>query len=434
MKALLHCVIGCFLCGLFAGGCVTMFQPSPEDATKDPVGEKLARTWVEEGQAFEKKGDLPEALRKYKLALVVSPDNQTAIENTGRLGKEIRQLAEKHYRAGLKAKKRGQYSMARRQFLMALRLRPDHKKAKSMLTTRAHVEAKQYLVHTLQPRESLSMVAKMYYGDYKKFPLIAAYNDLDDATRVSVGQRIKVPQIEGVPFLAPVKPGQEEPVKGKMEPIPQEGEEKGQGREADRGEVPSTDGDRGEMEAPSEHDDVQTAPFEGIDDDEALSDLAMTESEEEPIDVVALYRDQGISLFEQKHYEEAIVELNKAFNANDQDSKAREFLHKSHFHHGLALFNKKNYMLAKKEFEQAGAYASECLQCVEYAQRCQEAYLEHHYNQGLTHFGKEQLEKAIQEWELVMAVDPNYRDVRKSLQKAGLLLKRLEEIKKSESK
>jgi hypothetical protein len=41
------------------------------------------------------------------------------------------------------------------------------------------------------------------------------------------------------------------------------------------------------------------------------------------------------------------------------------------------------------------------------------------------------LADAIREWELVYAVDPNYRDVGKNLQKARTLQERLEAIQKS---
>jgi hypothetical protein len=41
------------------------------------------------------------------------------------------------------------------------------------------------------------------------------------------------------------------------------------------------------------------------------------------------------------------------------------------------------------------------------------------------------LEKAIQEWELVSEIDPEYKDVDDNLKKSRKLLERLEKIKKS---
>ena len=37
------------------------------------------------------------------------------------------------------------------------------------------IQIKRYLVHTIKPGESLSGVAKIYYGDHHKFPIIAKF-------------------------------------------------------------------------------------------------------------------------------------------------------------------------------------------------------------------------------------------------------------------
>jgi nucleoid-associated protein YgaU len=183
-------------------GCISMSKPSPKTAaTENREPAKLAQLWMQQGQELVQKGDFVGAQKKYKLVRTISPQNQDALQKLQWLEREISRAAEKHYKAGLKAKKRGQYAKARRQFLMTLRMKPNHKKAKEMLTTHARVEAKQYIVHTLKPGESLSSVAKIYYGDYKKFPLIAAFNELEDASKLTVGQKIKVPQNKDTPFL-----------------------------------------------------------------------------------------------------------------------------------------------------------------------------------------------------------------------------------------
>ncbi len=58
--------------------------------------------------------------------------------------------------------------------------------------------------------------------------------------------------------------------------------------------------------------------------------------------------------------------------------------------------------------------------------------MEIHYKRGVAHFGKELLNEAIMEWELVMAIDSDYKEVANNIKKAKNLLKRLEEIKKSQ--
>ena len=91
-----------------------------------------------------------------------------------------------------------------------------------------------------------------------------------------------------------------------------------------------------------------------------------------------------------------------------------------------------SYQEAKKEFEISLQYNENCPTCQEYIKKSEETYMEIHYKRGVAHFGKEQLVEAIMEWELVRAIDSNYKEVANNIKKAKILLKRLEEIKKSQ--
>ena len=385
-----------------AGGCAGLGKKSL-DKMFSSEQEKLLQTYLEKGQACEQEGDLNEALKQYKLALAVSPQNQLALERRDNLSTRLRATAERHYQSGLKFHKSGKYALARTQFLTALRLWPDHLHAKKMLTVREEVRAERYVVHKIQPGESLSQLAKTYYGDYHKFSVIARYNNLTDATQVKVGQEVKVPEIDGLPFLA-----QKQDIEIKEKKVP--------------GFVPSIE----------EAEDVDTS--EGVSEEQTEEETEqVTEEEPEPVvDVVAMYRDQGIDLFNQKEYQGAIVEFTKVVNVNPEDSTALEYLYKSHFEQAMMLFEKEDYLSAKKEFEACLQFKQDSQQCREYAVKCEQTYMDLHYNKGVSYFGKQQLSEAIQEWELVQAVDPGYKKVEDHINKAKALLKRLEEIKKTQ--
>jgi len=377
-----------------AGGCAGLGK-KPLDKMFNREQEKLLQTYLEKGGDYEQKGDLKEALKQYRLALAVSPENQQAIERRNNLSTRLRGMAERHYQSGLKFHKRGKYALARTQFLTALRLWPDHPRAKKMLTVRKQIRSEKYVVHKIQPGESLSQLAKIYYGDYHKFSVIARYNDLADATRVKVGQEIKVPEIDGLPFLAGKKDIETE-----------------------------------EKKAPDFVSSVEEAEEMAPSEEETAEE---TEDDQEPVvDMVAMYRDQGIGLFNQKEYQEAIVEFTKVVNVDPEDSTALEYLYKSHFEQAVTLFEKEDYLLAKKEFEACLGYKEDSKQCRDYATKCEQMYKDLHYNRGVSYFGKEQLSEAIKEWELVQTVDPGYKKVEDNIDKAKALLKRLEEIKKAQ--
>jgi tetratricopeptide (TPR) repeat protein len=370
------------------GACAGPVKKAPKK-TVTSEHEQIVQMFLGKARQHEKEGDLAEALKQYKLALAVSPQNRVAIKNRQRLEANLRILAERRYRSGLKLHRQGKYVSARRQFLKALRLNPDHAKARNMLTAHIHVAAKRYVVHKIKPEESLSKLAMIYYGSHEEFPIIAAYNNIDDATRVEVGQELKVPEIDGVPFLAE--------------------------KEDIRAEEPE----------PSDSQSVDEVS------EEQPSEAASLEAPEEYVDVVAMYRDEGIELFNKKKYQEAIVELNKAVNVNSNDTATLEYLHKSHFQQAMVFFVQEDYLSAKKEFEVSLRYESDCQQCHEYARKSEETYKELHYNRGISYFGKELLAEAIKEWESVRALDPKYREVENNIKKARMLLKRLEEIKKT---
>lgn len=381
MKKIRLVILG-VLIGLMIAGCAGI-EKKFEQLTGSK-NKELVQTYIQSGQEYEDKGDLVKALEQYKLALTIDSKNKEAIEKKDLLEKNMRMLAQEHYRKGIALREKGKYYLARKEFLTALELQPDHLEALKALKPKTEISAKNYIIHTIKPGESLSMVAKNYYGDYKKFPIIAKFNNMSDATRITVGQKIKVPEIEGMPLLS-----SKQEIKTKA--------------------VKSPD----------------SLPLE----EETRKDEGM--EEEETVDEASNYRSLGIEYFNNKEYAAAIVEFNKALNANPDDKSVREYLYNTHFQYGIALFEKEDYLAAKKNFETSLSYNKDCQKCRDYIKKSGEIYVETHYNRGLSYYGNQQLAEAIKEWELVRAVDPNYEDVEKDIEKAKTLLERLENIKKS---
>jgi tetratricopeptide (TPR) repeat protein len=372
---------------VFLTGCATLAEKYSIGIGERPE-ERFLRKSLQEGRAFEQNGDLVAARKQYKLAMTVNLSDQEAIEGHSRVNREINREAKKHYSAGLKFHKEGKYGRARREFLVALRLRPDYPEVVDMLTFRKRIKIKRYIVHTIQPGQSLSKLAEIYYGDHHKFPIIAKYNNLTDATRVHEGQKIKVPEIEGVQFLV--------------------------GREEVETEETAVD-------------------YSGFWDWEAVRGEATgtkaSQGEQEPEEQIAIYRDHGIDLYYSGQYQEALVALNLALNMEPNDKTTQEYAQKSHFEYARLLFDNRDYLQAKREFEASLKYKSDCQECVAYAKKSEELYKEMHYKRGMQYFGKQQLKEAIQEWELVRSRDPNFKRVEYLINKAETILQNIEKIK-----
>jgi tetratricopeptide (TPR) repeat protein len=377
-------------------GCVPLVKRPVEKAVEISE-ERFVKAFLREGQEQERKGYLVEALERYKLAMTVDPRNQDAIDSRSRVELKLRRSAREHYKAGLKFHNEGKYGRANYQFLIALRLWPDYQEVIDRLTSRSRMQIKRYIVHTIKQGENLSKLAEVYYGDSHKFPIIARFNNLTDATRVHVGQEIKVPEMQGIELL------------------PEEGTIEIEGRTIADSESWHTEG---------------LALEEQLYEEEM--EAGLREEEEEVVDQVAIYRDHGVDLFTRGEYEEAIAEFGKVLNIYPEDNVALEYSFKSHFQRGVSLFQEKDYLAAKDRFESCLLYRGDCDECHTYLRRTENLYNEIHYKRGIEYFAREQLIEAIDEWELVRAIDPHYKRVDYLINKARRILRKIGELKQSQ--
>ena len=127
--------IVCF--AILITGCAVPVKEVPPDRMTD-----LSQGYLQAGMHDEAAGDLVAALRNFKLALTVDPNNQEAVRSCNSLKTEIRSSAKRHYDIGLTLQRKGQYSLARKEFLTALRLYPDYQEARELLTSKRQMKIK----------------------------------------------------------------------------------------------------------------------------------------------------------------------------------------------------------------------------------------------------------------------------------------------------
>ena len=440
---------------------------------------RLANEYLAKAQQQETQGDLVEALESYKLALTVDPDNKMALGKRAEFEKKLNALAEENYKAGLEFQRMGRYSQARQKFLTAVRYKPEYPEAVEMLKAERldTQRVKDSFPYVIKPGEQLAHVAERYYRDYLKHYLIGAYNQVDDATRIAAGQTIKVPVVEGVAcFMTPDEA--EALSRQRPGPLPAEvvivkGVATHSARAGDTLAQVSQQyyGIKDKADLIAKYNNLKEAagfkvgrkllipqvvgvPFAGAASVETPKPDALPklppeakvaappvqpepapEPAKEPpapvVDQTAEYRQQGIELYRSKSYPAAIVEFKKVLNVAPKDSASLKYISQAHFELGLAAFEQKSYLEAAENFKASLSYNKSCDKCGDYIRKSEDTYKEQHYNDGLTHFQNERLADAIREWQLVYAVDPNYRDVGRNLQKARTLQERLEAIKQS---
>ena len=102
---------------LMAAGCAHIEKQAPRAA--------VAKQLVENSTTMEKRGDIVTAVEDLKIALTIDPNSIKAHAELNRLIDERNRNAEQHYRAGIAASNSNTQE-ARKEFLAALRLRPDY--------------------------------------------------------------------------------------------------------------------------------------------------------------------------------------------------------------------------------------------------------------------------------------------------------------------
>jgi len=445
-------IIGIIFLIVLIAGCAQLGKKSPT---------QLAKEYTAKAKEYEKKGDLVEALKQYKLVLTVDPENKLALEKNATLEPQLNKLAEEHYQIGLKYYRHGQYPPARKEFLTALRYNPEHAEAKDKLTAaRKEIkDVKRYIVHILQADETISTLAERYYGDYRKFHVIAEYNELEDATKVTVGQQIKIPVIEGTPIIADpatiqtdsgeapeALPGEVITVKryiihtvqpeeslsklammyygdySKFDVIAkfnsiEDGTSVRVGQEL---KIPEVEGLPFSVKGEVEEAKTAVIPKEKPATEE------VPEKKEAIEDPTVNYRELGIELYNKKEYTDAIIEFNKVLNVNPADKATIDYLALAYYKKGQSSFEKKAYPQAKREFEASLKYNESCSDCQEYIKKIQNRNRAILRQDAIALYNEKKYKEAIVKFEAIAKKDPKDTQVNDYLAKShfeqGLVL------------
>jgi tetratricopeptide (TPR) repeat protein len=315
----------------------------------------------------------------------------------------LRQEAETHYQRGLEFNKQGKYARARREFLVALRLWPDFPEVVESLKPFWPPSSGRYVVHKVKEGEYLTAIAESYYEDQNKFDLITRYNELEDATKVYAGMNLKIPEIEGVDFSELVQK-QYDHISHSKEPV---------------AELTSQDGERGKPSVGDERVSYLSA-----------DEFSLAAEEETHFDPVGVYQEQGLSLLEEGQYLAALHEFQKVLNTDPTREKVKEYMAWAYYRQGEVLFNRAEYLEARDHFKEALNYDAEWIACREYIKRAEDNYKEVHYLKGIRYFEEEKLQEAIEEWQLVSTIDPDYKQVQDNLFRARRLWQKIKELKK----
>ncbi len=340
----------------------------------DPSQKPAGNAYYQKGLELEQANRWVDAKEQYLLAITDEPSHQGAKQQLDKLDIRLQTQAQKHYEKSQGLKKKGKYAEATRHLRIALRLWPDHKQARSDLEKDQQVHVLNFFWHTIKKGESLSLVAKKYYGTTNPAATLARVNKIKDASKIRVGMELKIPQLKDHPFIAQPSP--------KMATVTPAG-------------------------------------------------LASTTMEPD-IDPLSMYRDMGLEFFNANEFENAIVEFKKVLNIAPDDTQAADYISRAYAGLGTESLGRQQYLNAIVHFKNSLAHNKGCDLCTKGIKSSQEKYKELHYKTGMKYFDDQKLLLAISEWNMVYEMDPGYKRTAELLEKAKTIQKNVEAIKKKQ--
>ena len=163
--------------------------------------DRLAAAHNERSEQLEKRGLLRQALEERAIALTISPGDRKAQDAQKRLEGRIAHDVAGLLQEGKALLDRGVLGEAQQRFLTALSLDPTNRTA--FETLQNDVREVMFITHTVRAGETCVSLAELYYGDKLRCEVIAETNRIAVNAPLKTGQKIRVPEIPGVPFRLP---------------------------------------------------------------------------------------------------------------------------------------------------------------------------------------------------------------------------------------
>lgn len=185
--------------------CTTTKETGEKDSPLDeiPIISDIRKSMkikelIKTAEKYEEMKLFKYALWAWKDVRALDPDNEKAKLKINQLEDEMEKTIQKHLQMGKIYFQKKERKKARMEFLAVLSLDPDHKEAKHYLE---EISKEKHYLHTVKKGDTLSKLAEMYYGDLLKYKEIAEFNNFDDNIIIFVGQKIKIPSVEGLKAL-----------------------------------------------------------------------------------------------------------------------------------------------------------------------------------------------------------------------------------------
>ena len=150
----------------------------------------------------------------------------------------------------------------------------------------------------------------------------------------------------------------------------------------------------------------------------------------EPISEIAMVINEILgkarTTYQEGHYQESAALTEKILDFDPANKESHEIMNASYYQWGKQLSREKKHDEALKAFRRVDpGYKDVRIQLAQNRKQLAEA----HYIRGVKYFMEEEIEKAIQEWERTLALEPHHPRAKKDIANSLDLLQKLEKIK-----
>ncbi len=135
---------------------------------------------------------------------------------------------------------------------------------------------------------------------------------------------------------------------------------------------------------------------------------------------------KALAYYKAKNYKETVSISEKVLEYDPANKQAHNLINESYYQTGKLFIQRKKYQQALDVFDRVDSGYKDVRESIAFAKK---QLAGEHYLRGVKYYTDEELEKAIKEWEVTLALDPNHPKAKKDIENARALLQKLKEIK-----
>ncbi|MDM8542544.1 LysM peptidoglycan-binding domain-containing protein [Desulfococcaceae bacterium HSG9] len=354
--------------------------PVPKRPPKIPIS-PLA--YKNKAIAYEKKRNLTKALEYWKITSSIDPYNAKIKGKTALLEAINTSFAKTHFKKGVRYYQKRQLKNARKEFMIALRHDPEHQQALNYLKNKFTRSA--YKTYQVRKGDTYNKIAGKIYKDSSKGFLIANINRLAFTKKPRPGAILKIPRLDNI-RIPSAKP----------------------------------------REKPS--DETETQPEPGTEMVIEESDISEPSIINPIIDIESELTDAR-NYFIAKNYPKVLPITQTILENDPQNNEALKLKNQAYLSMGKDLALKKKYTEAINMFNETDADFQGAKEAINDIKKQMSQEAEEHYRRGVKQYLREELSKAIEEWEKTLLLNPGHTKARKDIENARNLIKKLEKMK-----